>query len=110
MLARSGTASRTTRRSSPRPARTKPIGSSSGSPVAVGQGWVPPSAATLDEIEELRAAAPDDITVDCYDERFTTVIAQRSLCSPACAVDARKQVVDKVAAAVMLQSYLEAQP
>jgi putative Holliday junction resolvase len=60
------------------------------------------------EIEELRAAAPDDVTVDGYDERFTTVIAQRSLVESGMRRDARKQVVDKVAAAVMLQSYLEA--
>jgi putative Holliday junction resolvase len=60
------------------------------------------------EIEELRAAAPDDIIVEGYDERFTTVIAQRSLVESGMRRDARKQVVDKVAAAVMLQSYLEA--
>ena len=60
------------------------------------------------EIGELRAAAPDDITVEGYDERFTTVIAQRSLMESGMRRDARKQVVDKVAAAVMLQSYLEA--
>ena len=68
----------------------------------------PAERSTRDEIEELRAAAPDDITIDSYDERFTTVIAQRSLVQSGMRRDARKQVVDKVAAAVMLQSYLEA--
>ena len=68
----------------------------------------PAEQAARAEIEELRAAAPDDITVEGYDERFTTVIAQRSLMESGMRRDARKQVVDKVAAAVMLQSYLEA--
>ncbi len=70
----------------------------------------PAERSTLDEIEELRAVAPDGVTVDSYDERFTTVIAQRSLVQSGMRRDARKQVVDKVAAAVMLQSYLEANP
>jgi putative Holliday junction resolvase len=70
----------------------------------------PAERSTLEEIDELRAAAPDDITIDSYDERFTTVIAQRSLVESGMRRNARKQVVDKVAAAVMLQSYLESQP
>ncbi len=78
--------------------------------VALGRSRGRPSAARVEEIDELRAAAPEGITVDCYDERFTTVIAQRSLVESGMRRDARKQVVDKVAAAVMLQSYLEAQP
>jgi putative Holliday junction resolvase len=68
----------------------------------------PAEQATRVEIEELKAAAPEDITIDSYDERFTTVIAQRSLVESGMKRGARKQVVDKVAAAVMLQSYLEA--
>ena len=67
----------------------------------------PAEKATLVEIDELRAAAGDDFTIDSYDERFTTVIAQRSLVESGMKRGARKQVVDKVAAAVMLQSYLE---
>jgi putative Holliday junction resolvase len=70
----------------------------------------PAEKSTRAEIDELRAAAPDEVTIDCYDERFTTVIAQRSLVESGMRRDARKRVVDKVAAAVMLQSYLEAQP
>jgi putative holliday junction resolvase len=59
------------------------------------------------EIEELRAAA-GEIAVDEYDERFTTVIAQRSMAEAGVRRADRKARVDKVAAAVMLQSYLEA--
>jgi putative Holliday junction resolvase len=66
----------------------------------------PAELATLDEIEQLRAAA-GDLPIDAYDERFTTVIAQRSLVESGMRRSNRKKVVDKVAAAVMLQSYLE---
>jgi putative Holliday junction resolvase len=69
----------------------------------------PAELATLEEIEELRGAAGDEILIEAYDERFTTVIAERSLVQAGMRRDARKKVVDKVAAAVMLQSYLEAQ-
>lgn len=65
--------------------------------------------AAIEEIEELRRAAGDTILIEGYDERFTTVIAERSLVQAGMRRDARKKVVDKVAAAVMLQSYLEAQ-
>ena len=67
----------------------------------------PAEKATLEEVEELKARAPEGVTIDLYDERFTTVIAQRSLVESGMRRDARKEVVDKVAAAVMLQSYLE---
>jgi putative Holliday junction resolvase len=67
----------------------------------------PAAKAARAEIAELRAAATD-LVVEEYDERFTTVIAQRSLVEAGVRRDARRQRVDKVAAAVMLQSYLEA--
>jgi putative Holliday junction resolvase len=66
----------------------------------------PAAKAARAEIEELRAAA-GGLVVEEYDERFTTVIAQRSLVEAGVRRDARRQRVDKVAAAVMLQSYLE---
>lgn len=61
------------------------------------------------EIEQLQALA-GDVPVEECDERFTTVIAQRSLADAGVRRDARRTKIDKVAAAVMLQSYLEAQP
>ena len=64
--------------------------------------------ATLVEVDELQAVAGPDLRVETYDERFTTVIAQRSLIDAKVRRKDRKQVVDKVAAAVMLQGYLEA--
>jgi putative Holliday junction resolvase len=60
------------------------------------------------EVEELRAALP--VPIELWDERFTTVTAHQSLMDRKMKADARRRVVDKVAAAVMLQSWLDAQP
>jgi len=42
-----------------------------------------------------------------WDERFTTVQAERSLISANISRKNRKQVIDKIAASIMLQSYLD---
>jgi putative holliday junction resolvase len=49
------------------------------------------------------------VPVETYDERLTTVTANRSMMDLKMKADARRRVVDKVAAAVMLQSWLESQ-
>jgi len=59
------------------------------------------------EVADLRAVAGDDLAIEMYDERLTTVTAQRSLVEAGVRRDARRRVVDKVAAAVMLQGWLE---
>jgi putative Holliday junction resolvase len=53
------------------------------------------------------AAAGDAIDVVVHDERLTTVTAEKALIEARMRRDARRRVVDKVAAAVMLQSWLE---
>lgn len=58
------------------------------------------------EVEELRAALPIPVVV--WDERLSTVTAQRSLIEGGMRRKARKETVDKVAAAVILQSWLDA--
>jgi putative holliday junction resolvase len=61
--------------------------------------------AALAEVEELR-----DVTgrpVETYDERLTTVTAQRSIIEMGLSAEARKRSVDKIAAAVMLQAWLD---
>ena len=58
------------------------------------------------EVEQLRAQL--DVPVEVWDERFTTVTAHQSLMDQKMKADARRRVVDKVAAAVMLQSWLDA--
>jgi len=49
-----------------------------------------------------------DVPVETYDERLTTVTADRSLAELGVKGGARRRVVDQVAAAVMLQSWLDA--
>ena len=59
------------------------------------------------EVDALRTLAPD-LTFELVDERLSTVIAQRSLIESGMTRKKRKGTVDKVAAAVILQSYLDA--
>lgn len=47
------------------------------------------------------------VPVVSYDERFTTVSAERPMREMGMRADARRKVVDKVAAAVMLQAWLD---
>ena len=66
-----------------------------------------PAAKTIEaEVEVLRSKLP--VPVELWDERFTTVTAHQSLMDQKMKADARRRVVDKVAAAVMLQSWLDA--
>jgi putative Holliday junction resolvase len=48
------------------------------------------------------------VPVELWDERLTTVTADRGMMELRMKADARRRVVDKVAAAVLLQSWLEA--
>lgn len=47
------------------------------------------------------------IEMDVYDERLTTVIADRQMQEAGTGVDRRKEMRDAIAAAVMLQGYLD---
>jgi putative Holliday junction resolvase len=58
------------------------------------------------EVDELRAALA--VPVVFWDERLSTVTAQRSLIAGGMRRKQRKDNVDKVAAAVILQSWLDA--
>lgn len=51
-----------------------------------------------------------DVPVVLHDERLTTVSADRTLREAGLRAPARREVVDKVAAAVMLQSWLDGRP
>jgi putative Holliday junction resolvase len=62
----------------------------------------------LDEVDRLRATLP--VPVETYDERLTTVTAERRLTEQRMGAKARRKVVDMVAAAVMLQAWLDAHP
>jgi len=58
-----------------------------------------------EEATDLEAAI--GVPVELWDERFTTVTAERQLMSSELNVRQRRAVVDKVAASVMLQAWLD---
>lgn len=77
-----------------------------GHPVSL-DGTEGPAATRVREIaESLRAAT--DVPVVLWDERLTTAEAERALVGAGVRRKRRRGVIDKVAAAVMLQSYLDA--
>jgi putative holliday junction resolvase len=82
-----------------------------GLPLSLSSGRAGPAArAVLDEVAELagRAAAADpSVAIETWDERLTTVTAEAVLSAGGVRGRARQQAVDKVAAAVILQSWLD---
>jgi putative Holliday junction resolvase len=77
-----------------------------GLPLSLSGGRGPAADQALREVDALRATLP--VPVETYDERLTTVTAERSLMEQRMRADARRRVVDKVAAAVLLQAWLDA--
>jgi putative Holliday junction resolvase len=70
-------------------------------------GSVGPAARTvLDEVVELRARLTQRVVT--WDERLSTVEAERSLRAGGVKGKARRKVVDQVAATVILQAWLDA--
>jgi len=61
--------------------------------------------AALAEVEELAATLP--VPVETYDERLTTVTADRALAAAGIKGRDRRKVIDAAAAAVMLQAWLD---
>lgn len=77
-----------------------------GLPISLDGTLGPAASATLVEVEALRSvAAPTP--VETYDERLTTVTAERYLREMGLSGRQRRTVVDKLAAAVLLQAWLE---
>ena len=56
----------------------------------------------------LRAGHPD-LAFDTWDERFTTVIAHRAMIEGGVSRSGRRQRVDKIAAVLILESWLARQ-
>jgi putative Holliday junction resolvase len=77
-----------------------------GLPRSLDGSLGPAARAALAEVAELTAALPVPVTT--YDERLTTVTADRQLLEQNLGAAARRRVVDKVAASVMLQAWLDA--
>lgn len=67
-------------------------------------------AAQAAEVESAALAERLDVPVELYDERFSTVSAERSLAAAGVRGRSRRRVVDQVAAAVLLQSWLDRGP
>ena len=76
-----------------------------GVPYSLDGSIGPTARRYLAETDELRATL--GVPVETYDERLTTVTAERSLREAQVPGPARRKVVDKVAAAVMLQAWLD---
>lgn len=76
-----------------------------GLPLSLDGSVGPAAKRALQEVRELGATT--DLPVETYDERLSTVTADRSLMEMELNAAARRKVVDKVAAAVILQSWLD---
>jgi putative Holliday junction resolvase len=68
----------------------------------------PAAQGVLDEVQVLAELLP--VPVELHDERFTTVTAERVMIEQNEGVPERRSRVDSVAAAVMLQSWLDRAP
>ncbi len=77
-----------------------------GLPLSLDGSTGPAAQAILDEVDELRAALT--VPVVTWDERLSTVEAERSLRAMRVRKDRHRRVVDQVAATVILQSWLDA--
>lgn len=77
-----------------------------GLPLSLDGTIGPAARAILDETDELRAAL--EVEVVSWDERLSTVEAERSLRVMGVKKGNRRRVVDQVAATVILQSWLDA--
>ena len=76
-----------------------------GLPLSLAGTVGPAAAGAIDEARALASVIA--VPVETYDERLTTVTADRTLRTAGLDGRARRRVVDKVAAAVMLQAWLD---
>jgi putative Holliday junction resolvase len=76
-----------------------------GLPLSLDGTVGPAAEAVLAEVDELQAAA--SVPVETYDERLSTVTADRLLRQGGRKGKARRKVVDQTAAAVILQAWLD---
>lgn len=76
-----------------------------GLPLSLDGSHGPAAQRVEAEAAQLRELLP--VPVELYDERFTTVTAERSMKERRMKAPARRSVVDQVAAAVLLQSWLD---
>lgn len=78
-----------------------------GLPLSLDGSIGPAAQRAIDEADELRAVV--DIPVVLWDERLSTVEAERSLQLQDLDGKARRKIIDKIAATVILQAWLDSQ-
>ena len=77
-----------------------------GLPLSLDGSAGPAAQAILAEVDELQGVLP--VSIVTWDERLSTVEAERSLRAMRVRKGRHRQVVDQVAATVILQSWLDA--
>lgn len=78
-----------------------------GVPYSLDGSVGPAASRVLAEVDDLESAL--DVPVETWDERLSTVTAERSLREQNLDSKARRRLVDQVAAAVILQAWIDAQ-
>jgi putative pre-16S rRNA nuclease len=78
-----------------------------GLPLSLDGSMGPAAKGAVAEAEALATVV--NVPVETYDERLTTVTADNALREAKMRAEARRRLVDKVAAAVMLQAWLDGQ-
>jgi putative Holliday junction resolvase len=106
VLARSGDRQRDHRAIAAYVAETEAAVVVVGLPLSLDGSVGPAAQRALAEVDQLAAAL--DVPVETWDERLSTVTAERSLMEQNMNAKARRKVVDKVAATVILQAWLDA--
>lgn len=79
-----------------------------GRPVTLAGTDGPATEELIGFLDRLRTSVAAEI--DVYDERLTTVIAERSMRDAGTGAERRKALRDAVAAQVMLQGYMDTHP
>ena len=78
-----------------------------GMPYSLDGQEGPMAQKTLEEVKSLSDILP--VSVETYDERLTTVTAERSLREQGVSSKEGRKVIDQLAAAVLLQAWLDKQ-
>jgi putative Holliday junction resolvase len=79
-----------------------------GLPVSMNGTLGPAAKAAIKETEALATVV--GVPVETFDERLTTVSGDRMLAERGMRAQDRRKVIDKVAAAIILQTWLDGQP
>jgi putative Holliday junction resolvase len=80
-----------------------------GMPTGLSGREGPQAAAVREFVDQLRPAIEAAVPIEFWDERLTTAVAERALRERGTRRNKRRAEVDAVAAAVILQGYLDAQ-